>query len=46
MSDFDAMKIQCNDLRKRIVEIIHHAGSGHSGGSLSAVEILWTLFVN
>jgi transketolase len=44
MSDFDAMKIQCNDLRKRIVEIIHHAGSGHSGGSLSAVEILWTLY--
>ena len=31
-------------IRRDIVEMITHAGSGHPGGSLSAVEILVTLF--
>lgn len=33
-------------LRKDIVRMIHAAGSGHPGGSLSMVEILTTLFFN
>jgi transketolase len=31
-------------IRRDIVEMIHTAGSGHPGGSLSAVEILTTLY--
>src|SRR5271154_6758085 len=31
-------------MRREIVEMITHAGSGHPGGSLSAVEIVVTLF--
>jgi transketolase len=31
-------------IRREIVEMITHAGSGHPGGSLSAVEILVTLY--
>ncbi len=31
-------------LRKDIVEMLYNAGSGHPGGSLSAVEILSTLY--
>ncbi|NLF33077.1 MAG: transketolase [Planctomycetes bacterium] len=34
----------CLRLRRTIVDMIHTAGSGHSGGSLSCVEILWTLY--
>ena len=44
MPDFDAMKADCLRLRNEIVDAIHHAGSGHTGGSLSCVEILWTLY--
>ncbi len=42
--DFAAMRDECLQLRNTIVDIIHGAGSGHTGGSLSSVEILWTLF--
>lgn len=35
---------ECAKLRRAIVEMIHHAGSGHAGGSLSAVEILEVLY--
>ena len=31
-------------MRRVILDAIHHAGSGHTGGSFSAVEILWTLY--
>ncbi|MBI5724704.1 MAG: transketolase [Planctomycetes bacterium] len=34
----------CRELRKTIIWMIHHAGSGHSGGSLSCVEILTVLY--
>ena len=44
MPDFQAMKEECRRLRNDIVDAIHRAGSGHSGGSLSCVEILWTLY--
>jgi transketolase len=35
---------QCLRLRNQVLDMIHTAGSGHSGGSLSAIEILWTLY--
>jgi transketolase len=42
--DFEALKRDCLGIRNQVVDIIYHAGSGHSGGSLSSVEILWTLY--
>ncbi len=44
MPDSDKMKTDCLRIRNEIVDAIHNAGSGHTGGSLSCVEILWTLF--
>ena len=44
MLDFEQMRGDCLSLRNRIVDMIHNAGSGHAGGSLSSVEILWTLY--
>ena len=35
---------QCRQLRQDILTMIHAAGSGHPGGSLSAVEILAALY--
>lgn len=34
----------CSNVRKDIIEIIYRGGSGHPGGSLSAVEILVCLY--
>lgn len=42
--DFAAMAQDCRRLRRQIVTMIHGACSGHTGGSLSCVEILWTLY--
>ncbi len=44
MAAHDVMAEQCRHLRNRIVDMAHAAGSGHCGGSLSCVEILWTLY--
>lgn len=41
---FKAWANQAPKLRKQILEMIHAAGSGHPGGSLSLVEILICLF--
>src|SRR5437588_13010500 len=30
--------------RRRVLEIIHHAGAGHTGGSLSCIDILNVLY--
>lgn len=35
---------ECRSLRNTIVDMIHAAQSGHTGGSLSCVEILWLLY--
>ena len=40
----DLLKETARNFRKEILEMIHEAGSGHPGGSLSAVEILITLY--
>jgi transketolase len=42
--DFTTMKADCLRIRNRIIDVIYRAGSGHSGGSLSSVELLWTLY--
>jgi transketolase len=44
MPDYRKMEADCLRIRHEIVDAIHGAGSGHTGGSLSCVEILWTLF--
>ena len=38
------LKQKANEVRKGIVTAVHAAKSGHPGGSLSAVEIITTLF--
>lgn len=40
------LKYQANEVRKDIVTMIYHAGSGHPGGSLSSVEILTVLYLD
>ncbi len=40
------LQAECRNLRRVILGAIHHAGSGHTGGSFSAVEILWTLYLH
>ena len=42
--DIVRMQRDCLRLRNVIVDMIHAAQSGHTGGSLSCVEILWTLY--
>ncbi|HSR59154.1 MAG TPA: transketolase [Robiginitalea sp.] len=39
-----ALDTTAKELRLKILEIIHRAGSGHPGGSLSGVDILSVLF--
>lgn len=34
------------EIRKRLLQIIVHAGGGHTGGALSSVDILTTLYFN
>jgi len=35
---------QQNEIRSLALQALHHAGSGHPGGSLSCVDILYTLY--
>lgn len=42
--DIDALKKKALQYRKEILETLNKAGSGHPGGSLSAVEILISLY--
>lgn len=44
MTDPQVLASLSHALRKTVVEMIHHAGSGHSGGSLSCCEILTVLY--
>ncbi len=44
MTDISEMKRSAQELRSTIVSMIYKAGSGHSGGSLSCVEILTVLY--
>ena len=42
--DINSLKLKAVQFRKEILEILSAAGSGHPGGSLSAVEILISLY--
>lgn len=42
--DLQALKGQCKAIRRDIVAMLAEAGSGHPGGSLSAVEIIEALY--
>lgn len=42
--DFNRLAEECREIRNVVIDICHGAGSGHCGGSLSSVEIIWTLY--
>ncbi len=42
----EELKVTARVIRKDIIEMLTESGSGHPGGSLSAVEILTTLYFN
>ncbi|NLK72614.1 MAG: transketolase [Clostridiales bacterium] len=44
LTDYNDLKTIANRIRKDIITATHAAGSGHPGGSLSAVEILTVLY--
>jgi transketolase len=44
ISDTNKLQGICKDVRKDILSMIHAVGSGHPGGSLSAVEMIVGLF--
>ncbi len=41
---YSQLEKRANDIRQDIIRILHAAGSGHPGGSLSAAEILSVLY--
>ncbi|MDH5637984.1 MAG: transketolase [Nitrospinota bacterium] len=43
-NDIDKLKEISRNLRKDILRMLHAAGSGHTGGSLSAIDILTALY--
>ena len=42
----EKLKSKAKTIRQHIIRMIRQAGSGHPGGSLSAVEILVALYFN
>ncbi len=44
MADLEQLRRTAGQLRLTVVEMIHGAGSGHTGGSLSCAEILTVLY--
>lgn len=45
-NNYTNLKLKAEKIRKRIIEIIYLAKSGHTGGSLSSVDILTALYFN
>ncbi len=43
-SNPSAIRARANTIRRHIINMIHAAGSGHPGGSLSAADIVTTLY--
>lgn len=43
-SNPSAIRARANTIRRHIISMIHSAGSGHPGGSLSAADIVTTLY--
>ena len=44
--NFDELRSVCTQMRRDIVNMTANAGSGHPGGSLSAVELMASVFCN
>lgn len=44
MSKIEKLRLNAIDRRKELLQMIYKAGGGHTGGSLSSVDILVTLF--
>jgi transketolase len=44
--DYDKLSEIARECRVQIIRMLTHAGSGHPGGSLSAIDILTVLFFN
>jgi transketolase len=44
MADIQALRQKCMAIRRDVIEMVHLAGSGHPGGSLSAVELMVALY--
>ncbi|WP_026476655.1 transketolase [Alkaliphilus transvaalensis] len=44
MKDYQLLKETATNVRRNIIEMLHEAGSGHPGGSLSAADILTVLY--
>lgn len=40
----ESLKLQAKTVRKEVLTMIHTAGSGHPGGSLSAADIMTALY--
>ncbi len=38
------LKLKCNHIRQQIIKMVHHAQSGHIGGSLGATELVVSLY--
>ena len=46
LESIDELEAMAKKLRRHIIEMIGHAGSGHPGGSLSAADIVTCLYFN
>lgn len=44
MKDYQLLEEKATSIRRNIIEMLHEAGSGHPGGSLSAADILTVLY--
>ena len=42
--DVNKLKVKATDIRKTVLRMLANAGSGHTGGSLSLVEIVMSLY--
>src|SRR5258706_15383656 len=46
LEDLDLLRQTAREARRLIVQSVYHAGAGHLGGPLSAVDVLTTLYFN
>lgn len=44
MNNISVIQSKANNARKNLLKVVHHAGAGHLGGPLSAIDILSTLY--
>lgn len=44
MVDYNNLSERARNIRRNVIKMIYHAGSGHPGGSLSCVDILVALY--